>query len=119
NYKALELAGVTTDTEVGYGHVELDSNGKPAGRLIEPASDLVSECIPTTTERQLRQALKTATDKYIQYAITADHEAETGLQPGAMDEFKLIQDAKKNDELKIRIYAMVMDEFYDDIETVN
>lgn len=119
NYKALELAGVTTDTEVDYGHVELDSNGKPDGRLIEHASDLVSECIPSTTEKQLRQALKTANDKYIQYGITSVHEAGMGLNTGSLDEFKLIQEAKKNDELKIRIYAMVMDEFYDDIETVN
>lgn len=119
NDKALELAGVSADSEVDYGHIEVDENDKPNGRLIEHAADLVSECIPSTTEEQLRQALKSANDKYIQYGITSVHEAGMGMTMGSLDEFKLLQDAKNDDELKIRIYAMVLDEFYDDVEKVN
>src|SRR5699024_10504905 len=78
NYKALELAKVTKDTEVAYGHIELDESGKPNGRLIEGAADVITQCIPANTEKQLKQALKSANNKYIQYGITSVHEAGMG-----------------------------------------
>src|SRR5699024_5725861 len=119
NYKALELAKVTSNTEVDYGYIEMDANGNPNGRLIEHATELITKCIPEVSDRQLEHALKAANDKYVEYGITSVHEAGMGLMTGSLKEFKLLQQATKNNKLNIRVYAMVLDEFYNEVKEAN
>jgi hypothetical protein len=58
NSKALELAGITSDTpDPAHGRIARDPDGTPLGTLHEGASDAMDRVAPATTPEELREAL--------------------------------------------------------------
>ncbi|TAH20270.1 MAG: amidohydrolase [Cytophagales bacterium] len=84
------------------GGVVETKNGKLTGILIDNAMSLVSSVIPKPTEDEMKKILLTAQKACLENGLTTV--ADAGLSPEIIE---LIDKMHKNNELKIRVYAMV------------
>ncbi|MDX5421007.1 MAG: amidohydrolase, partial [Hymenobacteraceae bacterium] len=101
NQKALDLAGVTPQTKLVGGLVEV-KNGRMTGILIDNAVDLVTSKIPEADEADKRQALKNAEVNCFAVGLTSVDDA--GLDKSTID---LMDDMHQKGELQMRVYAML------------
>ncbi|MFN0200767.1 MAG: amidohydrolase [Bacteroidia bacterium] len=101
NQKALDLAGVTKDTKVRTGYVEV-KEGKLTGILLDDAMTLVERKIPLMPEDTLHKYMLKAQKDCIELGLTTLDDA--GLDKRYIDFLDKLQ---KNNELKLRIYAML------------
>ena len=83
NSKALELAGVTSQTQAPPGgEIVLDEEtGEPTGILLEGAQNLVRQVIPERTEEQRREGLAKMQQYANSFGITGLH------QMGGLDDY--------------------------------
>mgnify|MGYP001177952599 CR=1 FL=1 len=103
NSKALEMAHIDENTpDPEGGKIERDGNGVPTGRLVETAHMRIFETAKYNVE-ELRKGLSLASDDFIKSGITSIHDAG-GYGP---DNFRILQQAVRSGEVKVRIYAMV------------
>lgn len=102
NSKALEIAGIDKDTPdpIG-GEILRDENGEATGILTDTAAYLVSQHIPSLSERQQFMALELAQEHLFSYGITSAHDAGTELS--TINKMKQLYDSE---DLKIRLYVM-------------
>lgn len=101
NSKALELAGITSETKVAGGEIVLE-NGEPTGIIIDAPMQLIWETFPEITPEVSEQALLEAEKICIQYGLTTVDDA--GLD---RDIIELIDQLQKEGKFKLRMYAMV------------
>jgi predicted amidohydrolase YtcJ len=101
NSKALEMAGITTETKVKGGLVEL-KNGQPTGILIDNAMGLVSRLIPPITLEQQKPGLLEAQKNCFAAGLTSVTDA--GLNKSTV---LLMEEMQNSGELKMRINAML------------
>ncbi|RDC63698.1 amidohydrolase [Adhaeribacter pallidiroseus] len=101
NQKALELAGVTTQTPVTGGLIE-QKNGKLTGILVDNAVELVSAKIPELTNPEKQAALLQAQQNCFAVGLTTL--ADAGLEKSVIDLYDSLQQQGK---LKMRLYAML------------
>ncbi len=101
NSKALELAGVTSETKMDGGEVVLE-NGKPNGILIDQPMGLVRKIIPKPSEKYNTTALIDAEKACLALGLTTVNDA--GLPSNLI---ALIDTLQQNGTLKMRLYAMV------------
>lgn len=101
NQKALDLAGITTATQVQGGYAEI-KNGKLTGILIDAAMGLVNSVKPKIGVNESAEALKKAQELCFSYGLTTVNDA--GLDREIIE---LIDSLQTSGELDIRIYAMV------------
>ena len=101
NQKALDLAGVTPQSKMVGGLVEV-KNGRMTGILIDNAIDLVAAKIPDSDEADKRQALKNAEANCFAVGLTTVDDA--GLDKQTVD---LIDEMQQKGELQMRVYAML------------
>ncbi|WP_339609368.1 amidohydrolase, partial [uncultured Planktosalinus sp.] len=101
NQKALELAGITTQTKMEGGYAEV-KDGKLTGILIDTAMDLVDAIKPKVEKEDSVEALKVAEEICFSYGLTTVNDA--GLDREIIE---LIDSLQTSGELKMRIYAMV------------
>ena len=101
NQKALDLAGITPQTKMTGGLVEV-RNGKMTGVLVDNAIDLVSAKIPEADKEEQRQALKDAEKNVFAVGITSL--ADAGLDKSTVD---LMDEMHKSGDLQMRVYAML------------
>ncbi|WP_017627197.1 amidohydrolase [Nocardiopsis chromatogenes] len=81
NSKALEIAGITRDTEPPPGgEIVKDGDGEPTGLLLEGAAGLVDEVMPDFTEEEKRQGLRAAVDIMHRHGITSVTDAGIDLE---------------------------------------
>jgi predicted amidohydrolase YtcJ len=109
NQKALDIAGITKDTKIEGGEVEI-KNGKMTGILIDNAMDFAELKVPLINDT-LAKKYYLATQKYCFAAgLTGVHDC--GISEHTVD---LIKEAQKNDGLKMKIYALLSDSvsYYD------
>lgn len=72
NSRALEISGVTRDTQDPEGGViERDRDGEPVGLLHETAGELVRRHVPPYTAAQNVKALQSALDEMLEVGITS------------------------------------------------
>jgi len=104
NKKALEIAGITSETlNPANGEILKDARtGNPTGILTNRAQDLVARSIPPLTKAQVEKALILAVDECLKNGLTTVHEANT---TGAM--LEAFRSLRKKSELKCRIYVML------------
>ena len=101
NSKALELAGINTDTPDPVGGIILKgSRGEPTGILKDEAMALVNNVIPENTIEEMDQALDAAMDFALSLGITQIHD---------MGSWKSLETYKRNHKkgllkLRIKIY---------------
>ncbi|HET8839763.1 MAG TPA: amidohydrolase [Flavobacteriaceae bacterium] len=102
NQKALELAGITTETSVSGGKIE-KKDGKLTGVLIDNAMEMVYKSIPKPSKEESVTALMQAQEICLGYGLTTVDDA--GLEK---ETIQLIDSLQKSGDLKIRIYAMAI-----------
>lgn len=101
NQKALDLAGITVDTETEGGEI-VKKNGKLTGVLVDNPMGLIDPIVPPLTKEQQIQALKDAEGISLSYGLTTVNDA--GLDREIIE---LIDSLQQANELSIRVYAMV------------
>lgn len=101
NQKALDLAGITEDTEVEGGEI-VKNEGKLTGVLIDAPMKLVNEILPKPTLNEKIEALKKAEE--ISFANGLTTVSIAGLEK---DDVFLIDSLQKGGELAIKVYAML------------
>jgi predicted amidohydrolase YtcJ len=101
NSKALEIAGVTSDSKVQGGEV-LVENGEPTGILIDNAEGLVTRYVPEITREQQSKGLLAAQKNCFEVGLTSV--TDCGLEKSNI---LLLDELQKTGELKMRINAMV------------
>jgi predicted amidohydrolase YtcJ len=98
NSKALELAGITRDTQdPPNGRIIKDQDGEPTGELQESAQRVIRGLIPEPTPDQVYNAFIKAMDEAAAVGLTAMHEAATSLE-----DLSLYEKAEASGKLKIR-----------------
>ncbi len=103
NSKALEVAGITSDTpSPDAGHIFIDDEGQPSGVLISAAGAMVTDHIPPAselTEDEELEAMRLASDTLLASGITTVHCASlTGLE-----DIRLRRLAYEQGKLKVRV----------------
>jgi hypothetical protein len=103
NSRALEIAGITKDTEdPPGGQIVRYANGEPAGTLIDNAFRLVSQHIPPLSEEQKRRAIELAIDECLAAGLTSVHEAG-----GFREDIELYQEMMEEDAFDLRVYEFL------------
>ncbi len=103
NSKALEIAGIDRNTvSPAGGEIVKDKNGEPTGLLIDNAEYLVSQKMPKPSEQVYEERLDTAMQHLTSLGITSAHDA--GISRSVKTFY---QNKAQNDELIVRIYAML------------
>lgn len=102
NSKALEVSGVTKDTEDPYGgHIVKDQEtGEPTGLLQEKAQGLIN--VPQIGFEDVAEGLKLAQKDYAKWGITTLHDMSTQ----AVD-LQVFQQLKEQGELTVRVRPWV------------
>lgn len=101
NSKALELAGITTQTKTEGGEI-FTENGNLTGIITDNAMHLVEKVLPKKTIEEKRKALLLAQKNCFAVGLTTVSDA--GLD---LEDIMLIKKMHESGELKIRIYAML------------
>ena len=101
NQKALDMAGITPETNAEGGAIEL-KDGQLTGILVDNPMQRVDAVIPKPTEAMKIQALLDAQQLCIDYGLTTVNDA--GLNK---EMILLIDSLQQAGKLNIRIYAMV------------
>ena len=101
NQAALDLAGITYDTEISGGKI-VKENGKLTGVLIDSPIKIVKRVLPQPTKKQKIKALLDAEQIAFSNGLTTVSVA--GLDK---DDIFLIDSLQKEELLSIRIYAMI------------
>ncbi|MBM7071879.1 amidohydrolase family protein [Shewanella sp. 202IG2-18] len=103
NSTALNIAGITKDTvSPDGGEILRDKNGEPTGVFIDNAQALVTKHIPELSAEEKKITLKKSMLALAKLGLTGVHDA--GVSSDTLDVFKSLAD---NNELPIRIYAMI------------
>jgi predicted amidohydrolase YtcJ len=105
NTKALEMAGITRDTQdPAGGKIERDASGRPTGVLVDAAMALVNKVVPLPTPAEARATLDVALASLSKVGLTSVHDA--GIKVVQDD---LYRDYADHGKLTTRVYAMIGD----------
>jgi predicted amidohydrolase YtcJ len=103
NGKAMEMAGITRDTEPPPGgEIVKDAQGNPIGVFRETADRLLAPAMEGAATPNLRDVLRLADEEVISKGITTLHDAGTGF-----DEIDLMMEMVDAGELHVRLNVMV------------
>lgn len=122
NSKALQLAGVTADTEeVPGGTIARDSDGVPNGVLLESAQGLIYSVVPKRTDDQVLEAARWFSDTANGFGITA-------VKAANIEEYEIraFRAAEDNDTLNLHVATSIQNPYghraepldYDDIDRI-
>lgn len=101
NQAALDLANITSKTEVSGGEIKKE-NGKLTGILIDNPMELVEAIFPEQTRQQQIDALLDAQSYCTSYGLTTVSDA--GLDKNVIE---LIDSMQQAGDLHMRVYAMI------------
>lgn len=103
NSKAMEMAGITSETESPKGgKIIRDENGNPTGIFVDAAMSLIESEIPDPTDKERKLAFEKALEQMRSHGLTSVHDAGIGVETWKM--YKAFADKGK---LTTRIYAMI------------
>lgn len=103
NSKAMELAGITAETEAPQGgEIIRDENGEPTGIFVDAAMDLIASEIPEPTTRERKLAFNNALQQMRSHGLTSVHDAGIGIR-----DWQLYKSVADSGHLTTRIYAMI------------
>ena len=103
NAKAMEIAGVTAETEFGFGgEIIKDLKGNPTGVFNERAQGLVSRYVEEEGDGDSQRALQLAIKECLENGITSFQDAGSGT-----DAINSIREGLSNGDLKVRLYVML------------
>ncbi len=110
NSRALQLAGITSETMVDGGKIDLDKAGRPNGILREKALELVWKAIPKPSPKELREACILACKKAVEAGLTCVH-----WIVGSAEEIRVIQELHFEGKLPLRVYLGIPVELLDEL----
>ncbi|MCA1319878.1 amidohydrolase [Bacillus tianshenii] len=116
NTKALELAGITKDTENPPGGVIVkDEHGEPTGYLLDQAQELVKAVIPKATEEYLYTALKKSIHDCLRLGLVGSHSEDLSYYGSFHKTYGAFVDLIERDKCKYRAHLLVHHEVVDDM----
>jgi len=115
NEKAMEIAGVTANTQSpDGGEIFKGLNGRPTGIFNETAQSLINKMVPGDSDELLGKTLKLAMQSCLENGITSFHQAGSVTQ-----HIRLFEKFAAEKALEIRLYVMldgkddeILDEFF-------
>jgi len=111
NSKALRLAGITKETTIEGGRIDLDEvTGEPNGILLENALELVWRVIPKPSLEELEDACVTACQRAVKAGITFVH-----WIVNSAEEIRIIQKLRSEARLPLRVYLGIPVDFLDQL----
>ncbi|WP_343485610.1 amidohydrolase [Allomuricauda sp. d1] len=102
NQKALQMAGITRDTQVEGGEIVREESGHATGVLVDAPMAMVDAVLPKPSRDEQIKALLEAEKICFDYGLTTVNDA--GLSRSTIELIDSLQRAKL---LKMRVYAMV------------
>ncbi|ART77627.1 amidohydrolase [Sutcliffiella horikoshii] len=116
NSKALELAGITKETENPPGGVIVkDIDDEPTGFLLDQAQELVKRKIPKASESYLYNALKTSIEDCLRLGLVGSHSEDLSYYGSFTKTFGAFENVIERDKLKYRAHLLVHHEVVDDM----
>src|SRR6478736_904504 len=104
NTRALELAGITSDTpEPPHGRIERDADGHPTGTLHEGAMQLVARLLPETSAAEYYEGLLAGQAHLHSLGVTGWQDAIVGAYAGMDDVGPTYQLAARRGELTAHV----------------
>jgi predicted amidohydrolase YtcJ len=114
NEAAMRRTGITNSTEINNGIIEKDKTGEATGLLIEKAMSLAEDALPPYTEESMEKAIRLANQHLIKNGITGVHEAGMGFLIDPYMEFNVLEQMSKAGTLHVRMYLMILGEYFKD-----
>lgn len=105
NSKAMSLINRNWDKEIAGGEI-IRIEGKPTGLLIDAAADTVKVAIPPLSSEEKKQALLAAQKDCFAVGLTTVSDAGYSADE-TLEIFNTIKELQSNNELLMRIYAMI------------
>ena len=103
NSKALELAGIKSDTAApAGGAIELDANNEPTGKLVERAQYIVRKVIPEYTYDQMKSGVMFSAERCLSRGITNIHDIVT-----SHESIRAYQELVDEERLPIRVSLLI------------
>lgn len=103
NQKALDVAGIDSDTEVPVGgEIRLGADGEPNGLFLNRAVPVISGAVPAPTHEQLIDQVLAGLNQMAKDGYTAVHDAGLGSRQMAV-----LEQLEAEGRLPIRVYAML------------
>ena len=109
NQKALDIAGVTKDSKILGGEIEV-KNGKLTGILVDNAMLLVEKHIPEIEDKEAIQYFSDLQKECFSYGLTSLHDC--GITERTLD---LLEKSQVQGQLQMKIFALMEDnpDYYD------
>lgn len=109
NQKALDIAGITKDSKILGGEIEL-KNGKLTGILVDNAMLLVEKHIPEIEDKEAIQYFSDLQKECFSYGLTSLHDC--GITERTLDR---LEKAQFQGQLQMKIFALLEDnpDYYD------
>ncbi|AZI31780.1 amidohydrolase [Kaistella carnis] len=109
NQKALDIAGVTKDSKILGGEIEV-KNGKLTGILVDNAMTLVEKHIPEIEDKMAIQYFSELQKECFSYGLTSLHDC--GITEKTLDR---LEKAQSEGQLQMKIFALMEDnpDYYD------
>jgi predicted amidohydrolase YtcJ len=104
NQKALDLAGITIDTKIVGGEVEI-KNGKLTGILVDNAMHVAEKKVPAISDTLAKRYFNNMQEKCFAAGLTGVHDC--GVSEHTIE---LLKDAQENNGLKMKIFALLSDD---------
>ncbi len=103
NSRLLEIAGITKDTKIDGGEVDV-VDGDTTGILRENAINLLIDYMPNYTREDKKAYVLKAIEKLNSYGITGVHTDDLSDNNGGMEMLEIYKELKMENRLKLRIY---------------
>lgn len=103
NQAALDLANITSETEVPVGgEIRLGADGEPNGLFLNRAVPVIRDAVPPPTHEQLIDHVLAGLNQMAEDGYTAVHDAGLGSRQMAV-----LEQLEAENRLPIRVYAML------------
>ena len=111
NSKALQQAGITEETVVEGGEIDLDKvTGEPNGIIRENALEIISKAIPKPSLKELENVCLLACGKAVEAGLTGVH-----WIVDSADEIRVIQKLHREGKLPLRVYLGIPVDLLDEL----
>lgn len=106
NSKALEICGITPETEPVPGGEIVTENGQPNGILMDNAMDYAYDCLPAPTEQMVADMIRAACRALNRYGVTSCHSDDYAVFAG--EDWQMVNRVfhalEEAGELTVRVY---------------
>ena len=113
NHTAIEKANITNELSIKNGVIERNKDGEATGLLKENAMSLVKDVLPPYNIENMTNAIQLANQHLLENGITSVHDAGLGFFVDPYKEFEVLQLAAKDKKLQVKMYLMVLAEYFE------